>query len=56
VVDVTGELQPVLTPIPVEKIRKGLAMYVLQKSKTLHASEVEVREMVERGSLKKSVT
>ncbi|NOH04917.1 MAG: GAF domain-containing protein [Chloroflexi bacterium] len=37
--DSTGELKPVLKPIPVEKIRKGLAMWVLQNGKTLHADQ-----------------
>jgi GAF domain-containing protein len=50
VVDTTGELEPT-QPIPVSKIRKGLAMHVLQTDETLHVSRAQILEMVQRGEV-----
>jgi len=53
VVDTHGSLRPVMESIPIEKIRKGLAMHVLQTGRTLHASQARVRKMVKEGTVKK---
>ncbi len=50
VADTTGELRPV-RPVPVSKIRKGFAMYVLRTGKTLHASREKLDEMIKRGEV-----
>ncbi|HLE13518.1 MAG TPA: GAF domain-containing protein [Anaerolineales bacterium] len=50
VVDTSGELKP-LPPVPIAKIRKGLAMYSLQSNQTLHVSRSQVDEMVARGEI-----
>ncbi|HLF73397.1 MAG TPA: GAF domain-containing protein, partial [Anaerolineales bacterium] len=50
VVDTSGELKPV-PPIPLAKIRKGLAIYVLKTGKTLHLSKSQFDDMVKRGEL-----
>ncbi len=52
VVDTPGELKPV-PPMPIANIRKGLAFYVLQTGKTLHASSSRVDEMVARGEIER---
>jgi GAF domain-containing protein/CheY-like chemotaxis protein len=49
--DASGLLRPVPQPLPVAKIRKGLAMYVLERGKTLHVSAAEVDELVARGAI-----
>ncbi|MCK6583388.1 MAG: GAF domain-containing protein, partial [Anaerolineales bacterium] len=49
--DATGTLSPVLKPIPVEKIRKGLAMWVLENKKTLHVDNAGVKKMLEEKTI-----
>jgi sigma-B regulation protein RsbU (phosphoserine phosphatase) len=48
VVDETGELTPV-RPVPISKIRKGFAMYVLQTQTTLHVAAKQMDEMIAQG-------
>jgi GAF domain-containing protein len=48
--DTSGELEPV-RPVPIAKIRKGLAIYVLKTGKTLHVSRSQVDDMVKRGEI-----
>ncbi|GJQ34523.1 MAG: hypothetical protein JETCAE01_05330 [Anaerolineaceae bacterium] len=49
--DATGTLSPVLKPIPVEKIRKGLAMWVLENKKSLHVDNAGVKKMLEEKTI-----
>ncbi|OGO37062.1 MAG: hypothetical protein A2W35_11845 [Chloroflexi bacterium RBG_16_57_11] len=50
VVDQSGDLESV-PPVPIARIRKGLAIYVLKTGKTLHVSRSQVDEMVARGEI-----
>ncbi|HEX9618383.1 MAG TPA: GAF domain-containing protein [Anaerolineales bacterium] len=52
VVDTAGELESV-APVPIAKIRKGLAIYVLKTGKTVHVSRSQVDEMVDRGEIER---
>jgi GAF domain-containing protein len=51
--DQDGDLTPVLNPIPIHKIRKGLAIWVLQNEKTLHVSAKEVDALVKKKEIER---